>query len=119
MKIQSKIHSEFIGEINGIKIYNSKNYSITLEFMKNICRKFKNLELKSDFIEDFALIIDCFIEDYNIGKKIEECIKKAKKFEELQITIVEDEEDKPGFNRFEYFNEKIKFGDYIFSTSNY
>lgn len=119
MKIQSKIHSEFIGEINGIKIYNSKNYSITLEFMRNICRKFKNLELKSGFIEDFALIIDYFIEGYNVDKKLEECIKKAKKFEELQITIVEDEDDKLGFNRFEYFNEKIKYGDYVLNSSNY
>ena len=119
MKIQSKIHSKFIGEINGIKFYNSKNYLITLEFMRNLYRKFKNIKLKSDFMEDFEMIIDYFIEGYNIDKKLEECIKKAKKFEELQIVIIEDKEDKLGFNRFEYFNEKIKYGNYILSSSNY
>ena len=111
MKINAKINLEFEGEINGIKFFNKENYLITLNFLKNLSEKFENIELNSDFIEDFSEIVNQYLEYYDIEEKLEECIEKAKNFANLYIII--DEDDEPEFNNFKYFNEKIKNGDYI------
>ena len=111
MKINAKINLEFEGEINGIKFFNKENYLITLNFLESLSEKFKNIEITSEFIEDFSEILNQYIEYYDVEEKLEECIGKAKKFEHLHIII--DEDDEPEFNAFKYFNEKIKNGDYI------
>ena len=106
MKINAKINLEFEGEINGIKFFNKENYLITLNFLESLSEKFKNIEITSEFIEDFSEILNQYIEYYDVEEKLEECIGKAKKFENLHIII--DEDDEPEFNAFKNFNEKKK-----------
>ena len=113
MKNEQKIIQNFIGEINGVKITHEPTYWETGNVLDRFAEKFNDLEVTKEFVEDLAYSI---MEEWNdggeiemqeIGKEIERCIEKAKKFEDIKIEIYGSD------HYFEDFNRKIKNGDYL------
>ena len=52
MKIEANILTRFKGEINGIEIFNENSYNIILNILEAISKKFKDVELNNEFIQD-------------------------------------------------------------------
>ena len=113
MKNEQKIIQNFIGEINGVEITHEPTYWETGNVLDRFAEKFNDAEVTKEFTEDLAYgIMEQWnnsgeIEMAEIGKEIENCIKKAEKFENVKIEVYGSE------YHFEDFNRKIKNGDYL------
>lgn len=113
MKNEQKIIQNFIGEINGVKITHEPTYWETGNTLDRFAEKFNDIEVAKEFIEDLAYgIMEQWnnsgeIEMAEIGKEIENCIKKAENFEDVKIEVYGSD------YHFEDFNRKIKNGDYL------
>ena len=113
MKNEQKIIQNFIGEINGVKITHEPTYWETGNMLDRFAEKFNNVEVAKEFTEDLASgIMEQWnssgeIEMAEIGKEIENCIKKVENFENVKIEVYGSD------YHFEDFNRKIKNGDYL------
>lgn len=101
MKINSKIITTFLGEINGVEIDDYDAYLTTESILQQISDKFPNIELNSEFIKDFSEAVKGYMDYETLEKDLEYSVDVAEKFEDLQ------------FEDYDEINEKIKNGNYI------
>ena len=105
MKIEANILSRFKGEINGVEIFNENSYNIILNVLEAISKKFKDVELNNEFIQDLENEIENYSDVEELENDLLDSIYAAKEFSEVQFIV--------SFEEYEKINNKIKSGAYL------
>ena len=105
MKIEANILSRFKGEINGIEIFNENSYNIILNVLEAISKKFKDVELNNEFIQDLENEIENYSDIEELENDLLDSIYAAKEFSKLEFIV--------SFEKYEKINNKIKSGAYL------
>ncbi len=105
MEIEAKILSKFKGEINGIEIFNENSYNIILNVLEAISKKFKDIELNNEFIQDLENEIENYSDAEELENDLLDSIYAAKEFSKVEFIV--------SFEEYEKINNKIKSGTYL------
>lgn len=105
MKIKANILSRFKGEINGIEIFNENSYNIILNVLEAISKKFKDVELNNEFIQDLENEIENYSGIEELENDLLDSIYVAKEFSKVEFIV--------SFEEYEKINNKIKSGAYL------
>ena len=105
MKIEANILSRFKGQINGVKIFNENSYNIILNVLEAISKKFKDVELNNEFIQDLENEIENYSDVEELENDLLNSIYMAKEFSKVEFIV--------SFEEYEKINNKIKSGTYL------
>ena len=105
MKIEANILTRFKGEINGIEIFNENSYNIILNVLEAISKKFKDVKLNNEFIQDLENEIKNYSDTEELENDLLNSIYMAKEFSKLEFIV--------SFEEYEKINNKIKSGAYL------
>ena len=105
MKIEANILSRFKGKINGVEILNENSYNIILNVLEAISKKFKDVELNNEFIQDLENEIENYSDTEELENDLLDSIYAAKEFSKLEFIV--------SFEEYEKINNKIKSGAYL------
>ena len=105
MKIEANILTRFKGEINGIEIFNENSYNIILNILEAISKKFKDIELNNEFIQDLENEIENYSDVEELENDLLNSIYAAKEFSKVEFIV--------SFEEYEKINNKIKSGAYL------
>lgn len=105
MKIEANILSRFKGKINGIEIFNENSYNIILNVLEAISKKFKDIELNNEFIQDLENEIENYSDVEELENDLLDSIYAAKEFSKVEFIV--------SFEEYEEINNKIKSGAYL------
>jgi len=105
MKIEANILSRFKGQINGVKIFDENSYNIILNVLEAISKKFKDVKLNNEFIQDLENEIKNYSDTEELENDLLNSIYMAKEFSKLEFIV--------SFEEYEKINNKIKSGAYL------
>ena len=105
MKIEANILSRFKGEINGVEIFNENSYNIILNVLEAISKKFKDVKLNNEFIQDLENEIKNYSDTEELENDLLNSIYMAKEFSKLEFIV--------SFEEYGKINNKIKSGAYL------
>ena len=105
MKIEANILSRFKGEINGVEIFNENSYNIILNILEAISKKFKDVELNNEFIQDLENEIKNYSDTEELENDLLDSVYAAKEFSKIEFIA--------SFEEYEKINDKIKSGYYL------
>lgn len=105
MKIEANILSRFKGQINGVEIFNENSYNIILNVLEAISKKFKDVELNNEFIQDLENEIENYSDVEELENDLLDSIYVAKEFSKVEFIV--------SFEEYKKINNKIKSGAYL------
>ena len=105
MKIEANILSRFKGEINKVEIFNENSYNIILNVLEAISKKFKDVELNNEFIQDLENEIENYSDIEELENDLLDSIYATKEFSKVEFIV--------SFEECEKINNKIKSGAYL------
>ena len=105
MKIEANILTRFKGEINGVEIFNENSYNIILNVLEAILKKFKDVELNNEFIQDLENEIKNYSDTEELENDLLDSVYVAKEFSKVKFVV--------SFEEYENINDKIKSGAYL------
>ena len=105
MKIEANILSRFKGEINGVEIFDENSYNIILNVLEAISKKFKDVELNNEFIQDLENEIKNYSDTEGLENDLLDSVYAAKEFSKVEFVV--------SFEEYEKINNKIKSGTYL------